>query len=135
MRVAVVAGPDGGCWLSDSAADEGDRGRNVWHENFPAAVAARERAGDVRWVWAASDGIYPELLRAGVRVERCHDVALTEMLLLARDGRPWEPASLPGAWARLGGVAGSGLAERGVAGSGLAESWSPMTRRSPGTSR
>jgi DNA polymerase family A len=121
VRVAVVAGPDGGCWLSDSAAGEGDHRRNVWHESLPAVVAARERAGDVRWVWAATDGLYPALLRAGVRVERCHDVALTETLLLARDGRPGEPASLPGAWARLGGVAGSGLALGGVAGSGLAE--------------
>jgi len=120
VRVAVVAGPDGGCWLSDSAADEGDHGRNVWHDNFAAVVAARERAGDVRWVWAASDELYPALLRAGVRVERCHDVALTETLLLARDGRPGEPASLPGAWARLGGAAGPGPALGGAAGPGPA---------------
>jgi DNA polymerase family A len=105
VRVALVAGPDGGCWLSESVSDEGGHGRNVWHENLAAVVAARERAGDVRWVWAASDGIYPALLRAGVRVERCHDVALTEALLLARDGRAGEPASLSGAWARLRGAA------------------------------
>jgi DNA polymerase-1 len=40
-----------------------------------------------------------------VRVERCHDIALTEALLLAREGRPGEPASLAGAWARLRGAA------------------------------
>ena len=105
MRVAVVAGPDGGCWLSESAGDEAGPGRIVWHENLPATVSARERAGDVRWVWAANDDLYPALLRAGVRVERCHDVALTEALLLAREGRFGEPASLPGAWARLRGAA------------------------------
>src|SRR5215470_5571311 len=120
VRVAVVAGPDGGCWLSESAGDEAGPGRIVWHENLPAMVSARERAGDVRWVWAAADDLYPALLRAGVRVERCHDVALTEALLLAREGRFGEPASLAGAWARLGGAAGSGLALRGAAGSGLA---------------
>src|SRR5215467_1029467 len=115
VRVAVVAGPEGGCWLSESAGDEAGPGRIVWHENLPAMVSARERAGDVRWVWAATDDLYPALLRAGVRVERCHDVALTEALLLAREGRFGEPASLPGAWARLGGAAGSGLALRGAA--------------------
>ena len=120
MRVAVVAGPEGGCWLSESAADETGRGSVAWHEDLAVAVAERERAGDVRWVWAAAGDLYPTLLRAGVRVERCHDVALTETLLLAREGRLGEPASLAGAWARLGGAAGSGLAPRGAAGSGIA---------------
>src|SRR5215469_15165892 len=120
VRVAAVAGPEGGCWLSEFAADETGPGRIVWHENLPAMVADRERAGDVRWIWAANDDLYPALLRAGVRVERCHDVALIETLLLAREGRSGEPASLPGAWARLGGVGGSGSALGGVAGSELA---------------
>src|SRR5215469_8531342 len=101
VRVVVVAGPDGGCWLSEFAGDETGPGRIVWHEDLPAAVAERERAGDVRWVWAAGGDIYPALLRAG-------------------DGRLGEPASLAGAWARLGGAAGSGLALRGAAGSGPA---------------
>jgi hypothetical protein len=48
----------------------------------------------VRWVWSASAAIYPALLRAGVRVARCHDVALTHGLLTARDGSP--EASGPG---------------------------------------
>ncbi len=105
MRVAVVAGPDGGCWLSEFAGGETGPGRTVWHENLAAVIAERERAGDVRWVWAAGGDLYPALLRAGVRVERCHDVALTEALLLAREGRLGEPASLAGAWARLRGTA------------------------------
>ena len=77
----------------------------VWHQNLSAVVAARERAGDVRWIWAASGDLYPALLRAGVRVGRCHDVALVEGLLLGREGRLGEPASLAGAWARLRGAA------------------------------
>jgi DNA polymerase-1 len=54
-------------------------------------------------VWPAADQVYPALLRAGVRVGRCHDVALVEGLLLGREGRAAEPASLAGAWARLHG--------------------------------
>jgi DNA polymerase-1 len=38
-----------------------------------------------------------------VRVTRCHDVALVEALLLGRDGRHGEPATLAAAWARLRG--------------------------------
>jgi hypothetical protein len=91
--------------MSESAEDGTGHGRIVTHDDLAAAVAERERAGDVRWVWAACGDVYPALLRAGVRVQRCHDVALTEALLLAREGRQGEPASLAGAWARLHGAA------------------------------
>jgi DNA polymerase I len=37
-------------------------------------------------VWPATAEIYPALLRAGVRVQRCHDVELTEALLSATPG-------------------------------------------------
>ena len=104
MRVAIVAGPGDGCWLSELAEDGTGHGPVVWHDDCPAAVATYERSGGVRWVWAAAADVYPALLRAGVRVERCHDIALTEALLLAREGRPGEPASLAGAWARLRGA-------------------------------
>ena len=107
--------------MSESAEDGTGHGRIVIHDDLAGAVAERERAGDVRWVWAACGDVYPALLRAGVPVQRCHDVALTETLLLAREGRHAEPATLAAAWARLGGAAGSGLALRGAAGSGLAQ--------------
>lgn len=80
----------------------------VHAENLPAAVAERERAGGVRWVWADTTAIYPALLQAGVRVERCHDVALTEGLLLGREGLGSEPATLAAAWERLRGQSGGG---------------------------
>jgi DNA polymerase-1 len=105
VRVAVVAGPGDSCWLSELAEDGTGHGPFVRHDDLPAAAAEYERSGGVRWVWAATAGIYPALLRAGVRVERCHDIALTEALLLGREGRPDEPASLAGAWARLPGAA------------------------------
>ena len=57
----------------------------------------------MRWVWASAAGCYPDLLAAGVRVARCHDIALVEGLLLGRDGRHGEPATLAAAWARLRG--------------------------------
>jgi len=104
VRVAIVAGPGDGCWLSELAEDGTGHGPAVWHDDCRAAVVAYERTGGVRWVWAAAGGVYPALLRAGVRVERCHDIALAETLLLAREGRPGEPASLAGAWARLRGA-------------------------------
>ena len=125
MRVAIVAGPEGGCWLAESAGDETGHARIVKHENLADVVAARERDDDVRWVWAAAGEIYPALLRAGVRVERCHDVALTEALLLGRDGRYGEPASLAGAWARLRGAAAPAARAARPAGPGQAALFEP----------
>jgi hypothetical protein len=57
----------------------------------------------VRWVWPSAAWCYPDLLSAGVRVARCHDIALVEALLLGRDGRQGETATLAAAWARLRG--------------------------------
>ncbi len=78
-------------------------GEPVLVPDLAAAIREREQAGDVRWVWPATGEIYPALLRAGVRVERCHDVALTEGLLLGRAGTAGAPASLAAAAARLHG--------------------------------
>jgi DNA polymerase-1 len=67
------------------------------------AAALRTRRAS-RWVWPDTASVYPALLRAGVRVERCHDLALTEALLSAYDGRWGEPRALAAAWARLHGL-------------------------------
>ncbi len=67
------------------------------------AVAERERSGSVRWVWQSAAPVYPRLLRCGVRVGRCHDVELTESLLLGRDGLSDQPARLAAAAARITG--------------------------------
>ena len=72
--------------------------------DLASAIRDYERAGAVRWVWPATAEIYPALLRAGVRVERCHDVALTEGLLLGREGAPGGPTFLAAAAARLRGL-------------------------------
>jgi hypothetical protein len=103
VRVAVVTDSSDAALLQEFSEDGTGRGPLVPADDLAGAVAARERAGDVRWVWADTTAVYPALLRAGVRVERCHDVALTEALLLGRAGRIGEPATLAAAWARLRG--------------------------------
>jgi DNA polymerase I len=55
-------------------------------------------------VWPSGADLYPALLRAGVRAGRCHDVTLAERLLLGREGRGGEPATLEAAYARLRGA-------------------------------
>jgi DNA polymerase family A len=57
--------------------------------------------------------MYPALLRAGVRVERCHDVTLVRALLVGRDGEAHESAALAAAWDRL--RAGPAIRETGFA--------------------
>ena len=77
----------GGSGAGALSQDPGRRAAEpVLVADLAAAIRDRERTGDVRWVWPSTAEIYPALLRAGVRVERCHDVALTEGLLLGRAG-------------------------------------------------
>ncbi|KAE8763373.1 bifunctional 3'-5' exonuclease/DNA polymerase [Georgenia thermotolerans] len=49
-------------------------------EELPARVDALERHRP-RWVWADTAEVYPALLSAGVRVERCHDLRLCHAIL------------------------------------------------------
>ncbi|MFB7338513.1 bifunctional 3'-5' exonuclease/DNA polymerase [Streptomyces hydrogenans] len=63
--------------------------------------AVRSRPGVARWVWRSTAEVYPRLLTAGVRVERCYDVEDAEQLLLGHEGRLGEPRSAAAAWARL----------------------------------
>ncbi|NRQ30544.1 bifunctional 3'-5' exonuclease/DNA polymerase [Nonomuraea sp. NN258] len=72
--------------------------------DLAGAVLDLERAERPRWVWAETGEVYPALLGAGVRVSRCHDLALTESLLLAHEGRYGEPRSARAAHARLHGL-------------------------------
>lgn len=65
--------------------------------------AVRGRPGVVRWVWRSTADVYPRLLAAGVRVERCYDVEAAETLLLGHEGRLGEPRSAAAALARLRG--------------------------------
>ncbi|MFF4618137.1 bifunctional 3'-5' exonuclease/DNA polymerase [Nonomuraea jabiensis] len=72
--------------------------------DLSGAVRELEEAERPRWVWADAREVYPDLLSAGVRVSRCHDIALTEGLLLAYEGRYGESRSARAAHARLHGL-------------------------------
>ena len=110
MRIAVVADDDGAGLPGRSgrlwplAPDGAPLGPAETVADLSAAIAARERADRPRWVWAAGDVLYPRLLRSGVQVSTCHDVALVEALLLSRDGQFGKPRSLAAAWARMHGL-------------------------------
>ncbi|HEX6675188.1 MAG TPA: bifunctional 3'-5' exonuclease/DNA polymerase, partial [Actinomycetes bacterium] len=104
MRVAVVPDDAGGGGLLQELEDDGSPAGPVERvDDLAGAVADRERAGRPRWVWAATEQVYPALQRAGVRLARCHDLALVEALLLGHEGRWGAPRSLAAAWARLRG--------------------------------
>ncbi|MFE3328264.1 bifunctional 3'-5' exonuclease/DNA polymerase [Streptomyces sp. NPDC059176] len=98
-RWALAATEGGGALLAPLAQDGRPAGE-VHHEPDLAA-AVRARPGVGRWVWRSTAEIYPRLLDAGVRVERCYDVEDAEQLLLAHQGRLGEPRSAAAAWARL----------------------------------
>ncbi|WP_089022026.1 bifunctional 3'-5' exonuclease/DNA polymerase [Micromonospora coriariae] len=104
VLVAVVADERGGGELRPLDAAGDPTGPTEAVTDLAAAVAAREAAERPRWIWPAAGAVYPALLRAGVRVERCHDVELTEALLLGHAGRWGEPRSFAAAWARLSGA-------------------------------
>ncbi|PRX70237.1 DNA polymerase-1 [Nonomuraea fuscirosea] len=73
-------------------------------DGMAGVVREIEAARGPRWVWADTREAYPPLLERGVRVARCHDLALTEGLLLAFEGRYGEPRSARAAHARLHGL-------------------------------
>jgi len=103
VLLAVVADEAGGGLLRALAEDGQPAGPVVAVDDLGAAVRAFETANQPRWLWPATAELYPGLLRAGVRVDRCHDVELTEALLLGYEGRWGEPRTLAAAWARLTG--------------------------------
>jgi DNA polymerase-1 len=102
-RVAVAPDPVGaGGRLLVLTEDGAAAGTVERHRDLAAEVARREAAEGPRWVWAATDEVYPWLLdHARVRPARCHDVKLVESLLLGQEGRHGRPRSLGAAWARL----------------------------------
>ncbi|MFI9379835.1 bifunctional 3'-5' exonuclease/DNA polymerase [Kutzneria sp. NPDC052558] len=102
MRVAVAPTGEGGAWTRELAEDGQPLGQPRLWTDLEIAVAAYEPSGP-RWVWAHTMDIYPRLLAAGVRVERCHDVELTETLLMGYVGRWGSPRGVPAAWARMNG--------------------------------
>jgi DNA polymerase-1 len=103
MLVAVAADGEGGGLLQAVADDGTPAGPVEPARDLARAVGEQEAAGRPRWLWAATAELYPGMLRAGVRVDRCQDLSLVEGILLAAEGRFGEPRSFPAALARLRG--------------------------------
>jgi DNA polymerase-1 len=104
VRIGLVVDAEGGGLLQALAGDGTHAGPPLRVPDAAAAMAQREREERPRWLWASTAETYPALLRAGARVARCGDLALTEGILLAYAGRWGEPKSLHAAWARLHGL-------------------------------
>src|SRR5260221_12060902 len=85
VRVAVVPGPGQSGLLRQLRDDGSPDGDPVEVTDLVAAIRECEQNGGARWVWPATAGPYRALLRGGVRVARCHDVALVDGLILGRD--------------------------------------------------
>ncbi|MFE9402132.1 bifunctional 3'-5' exonuclease/DNA polymerase [Streptomyces sp. NPDC006530] len=98
-RWAIEATESGGARLAPLGDDGLPAGPLREEADVAAAVLARPEVG--RWVWRSTAAIYPRLLAAGARVERCYDIEDAELLLLGHEGRHGEPRSAAAAWARL----------------------------------
>ncbi|WP_022887703.1 bifunctional 3'-5' exonuclease/DNA polymerase [Agromyces italicus] len=79
MRIAVGADEGDRVALVD-LDDPGASAEVIGLAELPSRAAALEAAGP-RWVWSDTRHWYPILLRAGLRVERCHDLLLCGAIL------------------------------------------------------
>ncbi|MFE4645809.1 bifunctional 3'-5' exonuclease/DNA polymerase, partial [Streptomyces sp. NPDC056730] len=80
-RWALAPAESGGALLVPLGTDGRAAGPVVREPDLVAAVRARlPEVG--RWVWRSTAEVYPRLLAAGVRVERCYDIEAAELLLL-----------------------------------------------------
>ncbi|GAA5012725.1 bifunctional 3'-5' exonuclease/DNA polymerase [Kitasatospora paranensis] len=101
-RYALAPDPHGPGGRLQPLADDGTPLGAPHHAPALATAVARiEAAEQPRWVFAAADSGYAPLLP--VRLARCHDLRLTEPLLLGHEGHWGEPRSLGAAWARVHG--------------------------------
>ena len=86
MRCVVVPEDESGAgWLRPVDEDGTPTGPAERAEDLAVAITADEQTG-TRWVLASAETAYPPLLEAGVVLERCVDLSLTEGLLLGYDG-------------------------------------------------
>ncbi|MET9773382.1 bifunctional 3'-5' exonuclease/DNA polymerase [Streptomyces sp. NPDC006367] len=100
-RWALAVAEDGGVDVAPLGPDGLPAGPVRREPDLAGAVRARPDV--TRWVWRSTAEIYPRLLTAGVRVERCYDIEAAETLLLGHEGRYGQPRSAAAALARLRG--------------------------------
>ncbi|MEU0085201.1 bifunctional 3'-5' exonuclease/DNA polymerase [Streptomyces sp. NPDC006274] len=98
-RWALAATEGGGARLVPLGPDGLPAGPVLEEPDLVEAVRSRPEVD--RWVWRSTTEVFPRLLAAGVRVERCYDIEAAELLLLGHEGRLGEPRSAAAAWARL----------------------------------
>ncbi|WP_020634385.1 bifunctional 3'-5' exonuclease/DNA polymerase [Amycolatopsis alba] len=102
MSVQAIAGQEEDGDFAISISGQPSR-QGLKLAEFVDEVRRAEAEHSPRWVFPSVEKVYPALIKAGVRVRRCHDLALTEGLLLAHEGRPQESRSLRAALARANG--------------------------------
>lgn len=77
----------------DQHGRPGGHGNEVSAADLPALVGALQASDPAsRWVWEDTRVAYPELLRAGVEITRCHDLGLAALIL--HGAVPQAPAPL-----------------------------------------
>ncbi len=103
MQIVAVSEADGAGRVR-VLPDGADPGTPEKVRDLAAWMARMEAEHRPRWVLPSTEALYPELLAAGVRLGRCHDLALAEGILLAHEERPGRPRNLAAAWARLHGL-------------------------------
>ena len=99
--VALVS--RGPAWQLQTLSDDG---RPTAEPEFVSDLddLRRFESAGARWLWDATEPIYTPLLTAGFSPLRCHDVMLTERILLGREGRLGEPSAAAAVHARAEGL-------------------------------
>ncbi len=85
MYALLAKGPAASTAVIQLRHDDGTAAsdvQTVTHAGLQSAVREVEAAHRPRWVWDRAASWYPELLAATVRVEKCHDLALCQSILL-----------------------------------------------------
>lgn len=85
MKIVVVPSGDGGV-LVPVAENGTPKGPRIEYTDLATVVSNLEENERPRWIWESAARVYPSLLQSGVRVGRCHDLALTDAILSMRRG-------------------------------------------------
>jgi len=104
VAVLAVFDDESGGWLQRLDGTGAPETDPEPHADLVAAIRATESTERPRWVFPDAMADYPAISRAGVRVRRCHDLALTEGLLEGYDGHWGSPRRVAAAYARLCGL-------------------------------
>lgn len=85
MYALLAAGPDKSTAVVQLRHDDGTPAgapETLGRDHLAETVRSLEQAHQPRWVWDRAANWYPDLLAADVRVEKCHDLALCQTILL-----------------------------------------------------